>query len=135
MQEIKLSSTRKTEIVDITAKIEAIVADSGVKEGICLIYAPHATAAILLMEADGAVEKDVLNSLSNLVPKDATYAHLHGSDPGHGSAHVLSAVLGSSKAVPVVGGRPHLGTWQSICFCELDGPRTGRSVVVQVVGT
>ncbi|MBI3036834.1 YjbQ family protein [Candidatus Woesearchaeota archaeon] len=85
MKEIRLSTTRKDEIIDITAKVEAIVADFGVKGGICLVYAPHATAAILILEADGAVEKDanrdapdcafrssrncVLNSLFNLVPK------------------------------------------------------------------
>lgn len=135
MKEIRLSTTRKSEIIDITAKVEEVVANSGVKEGICLIFAPHATAAILLMEADGAVEKDVLNSLSDIVPKDAEYAHHHGSDSGHGAAHVKSAILGPSKAVPVIGGKLQLGIWQSIAFCELDGPRSDRKVLVQVVGT
>lgn len=134
MKEISLSTTKKDEIIDITAKVEEVVANSGVKECICLIFAPHATAAILLMEADGAVEKDILNSLSNIVPKDAKYAHRYGPDPDHGAAHVKSAILGPSKAVPVVKGRLQLGTWQSIAFCELDGPRSDRKVIAQVVG-
>ena len=134
MHEIRLSSTRNTEIINITDKVAAAVANSGVKDGICLVFAPHTTAAILVMEADGLVEKDVLNSLSNLVPKTAKYVHSHSSDSGHGAAHVLSAVLSPSKAVPVVGGKLHLGTWQSIVFCELDGPRSDRRVIVQVVG-
>ncbi|MBI2580892.1 YjbQ family protein [Candidatus Woesearchaeota archaeon] len=134
MKEIRLSTTGTDEIIDITAKIEGVVASSGVKEGICLVYAPHATAAILIMEADGAVESDILNSLSNLVPKSADYRHRHGPDAGHGAAHVLSAILGPSKAIPVVGGKLQMGTWQSITFCELDGPRSDRRVVVQVFG-
>ena len=134
MREISLSTSKNTEIVDITTKVEEVVANSGVKEGICLIFAPHATAAILVLEADGAVEHDVLNSLSSIVPKDAKYAHRHGPDPNHGAAHVKSAILSPSKAVPVVVGKLQLGTWQSICFCELDGPRSDRKVLVQVVG-
>lgn len=69
MKEISLSTARNNEVIGITAKVEEAVADSGVKEGICLIFAPHATAAILILEADGAVEKDVLHSLFSLVPK------------------------------------------------------------------
>ena len=69
MKEIRLSSTRNTEIINVTGGIAAAVANSGVKEGICVVYTPNTTAAILKMEADGAVEKDVLRSLLHLVPK------------------------------------------------------------------
>ncbi len=133
MEEIRISTTERNEILDITPKVAEAVISSGIKEGICLVYAPHATAAILIMEADGAVENDVLRSLSAIVPNSAKYEHSHGP-AGHGASHVKSAVLGPSKAIPVSEGRLQLGTWQSIVFCELEGPRSDRKVLVQVVG-
>jgi secondary thiamine-phosphate synthase enzyme len=133
METIALSTSARNQVIDLTDKIEKIVADSGVKEGICLVYAPHATAAIMVLELDGAVENDVLRSLSSLVPNSGEYEHSHGPK-GHGSSHVKSALLGSSRSVPVSGSKLQLGTWQSIAFCELDGPRDGRKVFVQVVG-
>jgi secondary thiamine-phosphate synthase enzyme len=131
MAEFGVSTSRKNEIIDITDRVSSIVHESGIKEGICLVYAPHATAAILVLETDGLVEKDVLDSLSNMVPNNSVYAHSPGS--GHGSAHVKSALFGCSKAVPVSKGVLNLGTWQSIALCELDGPRA-RKVIVEVVG-
>lgn len=131
MGEFGVSTSKKKEVIDITDRVDAFVQSSGVKEGICLVYAPHATAAILVFEMDGLVEKDVLDSLSNLVPNNSDYAHSPGS--GHGSSHVKSALFGCSKAVPVSKGALKLGVWQHICFCELDGPRA-RKVIVEVVG-
>jgi secondary thiamine-phosphate synthase enzyme len=133
MHEIRISTAKKNEIIDITDKVTEIVAKSGVKDGICLVYAPHATAAILLMEADGAVEKDVLNSLSHMVPNNRDYAHQHG-EQGHGASHVKSALFSPSEAIPVRNSRLQLGTWQNIAFFELDGPRSDRRVLIQVVG-
>jgi secondary thiamine-phosphate synthase enzyme len=132
MKEISLSTSKRYEIIDITNKVEKAITDSKVKEGICVVYAPHSTAAILVMETDAAVEKDVLHSLSNLVPKEADYNHNHGPQ-GHGAAHVESALFGPSKAIPIENGKLQLGTWQSITFCELDGPRSDRKVLIQVV--
>ena len=100
-----------------------------------LFYTRFSHHINIMKEAVGVLEKAVLPTLSNLVPKTAKYVHSHSSDGGHGAAHVLSAVLSPSKAVPVVGGKLHLGTWQSIVFVELDGPRSDRKVYIQVVGT
>lgn len=150
MKELHIPPTENNGIVDITDGVASAVAASGVKEGICVVFAPHATAAILVLELDGMVEKDVLGSLSTIVPKNGKYAHNHGT-PGHGASHVKAALLGPSKSIPVKGGRLQLGTWQSIAqvasatahsraggstcaFCELDGPRSDRKVLVQVVG-
>ncbi|MBN2454845.1 YjbQ family protein [Candidatus Woesearchaeota archaeon] len=133
MEEISISTGARREIIDITSEVEAIVAKSGVKEGICVVYAPHATAAILIMEADGLVEKDVLSSLSNLVPNDDRYEHSHGSE-GHGASHVKSSLFSPSESIPVSKGKLRLGTWQSIAFCELDGPRSDRKALIQVIG-
>lgn len=135
MHEIKVSSTRNTEIIGITDEVAAAVAKSAVNEGICLVFVPHTTASVIIIEADGAVEQDILNSLSNIVPKNTKYVHQYGSEPAHGAAHVKSAILGSSQAIPVKDGKLQLGTWQSICFCEFDGPRSDRKVYIEVVGT
>ena len=134
MKEIRLSSTEKTEAINITGEVAAAVAASGVKEGICVVSAAHTTAAVVVLEADGLVEKDLLRSLSAIVPNSASYAHMHGPDPAHGAAHVKSAILGPTKTIAVSGGKLVLGTWQSIAFVELDGPRSDRKVLVQVVG-
>lgn len=134
MNQIRLSSTAKAEIMNITDKVAAIVASSGIKEGVCVISAAHTTAAVVLLEADGLVEKDLLRSLSSIVPNSASYEHQHGPDSGHGAAHVKSAILGPSKVLPVSSGKLALGAWQSIAFAELDGPRSDRVVFIQVVG-
>ena len=134
MHEIIISSTEKNEIIDITAKVEELVSATNVKEGICLVYAPHATATVMVMEADGAVEQDVLSSLSGIVPKNREYVHQHGSEPSHGAAHVKSSLFSPSQSIPISSGKLQLGTWQSIVFCEFDGPRAKRRVLVQVVG-
>jgi secondary thiamine-phosphate synthase enzyme len=132
MGEFVISTSERTELVNITHRVEGLVAASKVKEGICLVYAPHATAAIMVLEMDGTVEKDVLRSLLNIVPNNSEYKHCHGPT-GHGAAHVKSALFGPSKVIPVHEGRLQLGTWHSIAFCEFDGPRSNRKVVVKVV--
>lgn len=140
MEEISIHTTRKNEIIDITAKVEGVVSASHIKEGICLVYAPHSTAAVLVMELDGKVENDVLRSLLHIVPNAAEYEHSHGPEFGvsggasHGASHVKSALFGPSQSIPIAKGKLALGTWQSIAFCELDGPREDRRVFVQVVG-
>ena len=133
METIHISSTAAKQVIDITGKVSAAVFSSGVKNGMCLVFAQHTTASVLLIEIDGRGEEDILSSLSNLVPKNAKYEHDH-STPEHGAAHVKAAILGSSKVIPVQDGKLQLGTWQSIVFCELDGPRKERKVIVQVVG-
>ncbi len=132
MQEFHIPSTEKEQIMDITETVEAIVGKSGIKEGFCLVYVPHTTASIIVLEADGAVEKDILNSLSAIVPKNKQYNH-DPSAPGHGASHVKSAFLGPSRLFPVSEGCLKLGTWQHIAICEFDGPRE-RHVIVELVG-
>ena len=132
MPEFTISTAKSEEVIDMTERVESIVRKSGVKEGLCLVYVPHTTACVLITEADGAVEQDVLNSLSSIVPKSSKYRHEHGA-PGHGASHVKAALLGPSKAIPVSEGSLKLGTWQRIVFFELDGPRE-RRIIVELVG-
>jgi len=109
--------------------VEKIVKESKVKEGICWLFVPHTTAGITINEgADPSVRRDILSQLSKMVPFRGDYEHLEGNSP----AHIKSSLVGSSKAVFIQEGRLVLGTWQSLYFCEFDGPRH-RQVMVKIM--
>ncbi len=115
--------------VDITAQIEKLVEQIGIREGVCQIYVPHTTAGVTINEnADPTVRSDILHQLEKMVPWNGAYDH----DEGNAAAHIKASLLGSSQTVFVNGGRLKLGTWQGIFFAEFDGPRT-RQVWVKVV--
>lgn len=122
------SSTRE-EFIDITDEVERAVKTEGVKRGVCYLYVPHTTAGITINEgADPAVKKDVLNVLKKIAPQSAGYLHLEGN----ADSHVKATLVGSSVVILVEEGRLLLGQWQSIFFCEFDGPRT-RKVYLKIV--
>ena len=119
----------RTEMKDITAEIRRVIASSGVREGLCVVYVPHTTAAVTINEsADPSVQRDVLMVLNQMVPWQADYRHLEGNSP----AHVKCSLIGASETLVVENGEPLLGTWQGIFFCEFDGPRT-RKVHVRLM--
>ena len=128
--EISLKTTGRTQFVDITRQVEAVVAQTGVKSGICVIYAPHTTAGITINEnADPTVKKDIKTMLDKLIPwREAFYEHAEGNS----AAHIKSSIVGCSQTVIIQDGRLLLGTWQGIYFCEFDGPRT-RKVYVKII--
>ena len=129
MTEITFQTAKTQEMIDITDWVQDVVKQSGVGEGICLVYVPHATAAIVINEnADPNVCKDILDALGRVIP-DGTW--LHDRVDNNAAAHIKATILGPSEAVPVRGGHVRLGTWQSIMFVELDGPRE-RTVEVEV---
>lgn len=130
--EFTISTHRNEELIDITTKIEEIVNNSKIKDGIIYIFVPHATAGIILNEsADPNIKIDFLNALEKAVPKRANY--LHDRIDRNASAHIRSAIVGSSITIPLKNGRMILGTWQSIMFCEFDGPRGTRKIIVQII--
>ncbi|MGQ9664352.1 MAG: secondary thiamine-phosphate synthase enzyme YjbQ [bacterium] len=130
--EFTISTRRNEELIDITAKIEEIVNNSRIKDGIVHIFIPHATAGIILNEsADPNIKTDFLNALEKAVPKRANYLHDHIDR--NASAHIRSAIVGSSITIPLKNGGMILGTWQSIMFCEFDGPRRTRKIIVQII--
>jgi secondary thiamine-phosphate synthase enzyme len=130
MKTIEIRTRGREEIVDMTADVGRLVAASGVMDGLCAVFVPHTTAAVTINEnADPDVKADILMALRRAVPDSLRYEHAEGNSP----AHVKSSLVGPSVAVIVAGGRLQLGTWQGICFCEFDGPRT-RRVWVQVLG-
>lgn len=116
-------------MLDVTGRVSRVVEESGVRDGVCLVYVPHTTAAVTVNEnADPSVAEDILARLEKLVPRDAGYRHREGNS----DAHIKAVMTGFSQAVPVREGRLALGTWQGVFFCEFDGPRT-RTVLVQVM--
>jgi secondary thiamine-phosphate synthase enzyme len=114
--------------VDVTDLVARAIKQSGVKDGIAVVFVPHTTAGVTINEnADPSVREDIINHLERAVPQNADYEHSEGNSP----AHVKASMMGSSATVIVSDGRPVLGTWQGIYLCEFDGPRT-RSVFVEV---
>lgn len=128
MREIKIRSSGREQMLDITNDVAVGVRDSGVTSGWALVYCAHTTAGLTINEnADPDVTRDVLEGLVRLAPRDAGWRHREGNS----DAHIKSSLVGSSVTVPIQGGRLALGTWQSIYFCEFDGPRS-RTVTVTV---
>ncbi|MCL6638526.1 MAG: secondary thiamine-phosphate synthase enzyme YjbQ [Firmicutes bacterium] len=125
---LEVATRERTQFVDITPEVSRLVAESGVKEGVCHLYVPHTTAAVTINEnADPAVAADILTQLNKVIPFQDAYRHSEGNS----AAHIKSSLVGANLAVPVSGGRLLLGTWQGIYFCEFDGPRR-RKVLVKV---
>jgi len=131
MQIFEVRTSTQTEFIDITRSVQEAVKKTGVKDGICIIFIPHTTAAVTINEnADPSVIHDILMELNKIVPFKDPYHHMEGNSP----AHIKTSLVGCSEIVFVESGRLVLGTWQGIFFCEFDGPRN-RKVHVKVVGT
>ncbi|MBM4311755.1 MAG: YjbQ family protein [Deltaproteobacteria bacterium] len=131
MHTLSVKTKNQTEMIDITRDVSAVVASSGIRDGVCTVFIPHTTAGVTINEnADPDVQRDILMEINKIVPRQDGYRHAEGNS----AAHLKSSLFGSSATVIVAGGRLCLGTWQSIFFCEFDGPRT-REVWVQVSGT
>ena len=131
-QTFTLATSAKAEVVDITREVSAAVGESGVESGLCTVYTPHATAAITVNENDDPnIGTDFLRALSKMVPEHDGWLHDRVDD--NAAAHIKSAIVGPSETIPVQGGTLALGTWQNVFFCEFDGPRRSRRVIVTVV--
>ncbi|MCL5124058.1 MAG: secondary thiamine-phosphate synthase enzyme YjbQ [Deltaproteobacteria bacterium] len=129
MHTINLNTSSRIEFLNITAEIRRIIIESGLKEGIAIAYVPHTTAGITINEAaDPDVVSDINRKLSQLVPVEATYQHSEGNS----DAHIKASLMGSSTQIIVIQGKPILGQWQGIFFCEFDGPRR-RKVFVKTI--
>jgi len=126
---IKISTRGRSEMVDITALVKKELDNSGKADGMCLVYIPHTTAGVTINEgADPDVKSDILAALSEMVPATGNYRHAEGNS----DSHIKAALVGSSVVIPVQNAKLLLGTWQSIFFCEFDGPRS-RSALIQFI--
>lgn len=128
MQSFRVNTTAHAQFVNIDKDVQRIVAGSGVMDGVCHVFVPHTTAGVTINEnADPDVMADVGAILERLIPWRANYAHTEGNS----AAHAKASLMGSSQTVLIKDGRLALGTWQSLYFCEFDGPRS-REVWVHV---
>ncbi len=133
-EEIRVNTTEREILIDITNKINSIVRKYNVKEGVCRVFIPHTTAGVTINEnADPSVIKDISNYLSRLIPKGGGlgYSYKHGE--GNSDAHLKCSLTGHSVDILIHNKRLMLGTWQGIMFVEYDGPRN-RRVYVQIQG-
>ncbi|HEY4869257.1 MAG TPA: secondary thiamine-phosphate synthase enzyme YjbQ [Candidatus Dormibacteraeota bacterium] len=122
--------TSRTRIADITDAVEDFVRDAG--DGLLNVFTPHATAGLALMETGSGSERDLLETLERLLPRDDRYSHRHGS-PGHGADHLLPVLVSPSLTIPVANGRMQLGTWQRIVLVDLNVDNPRRTVRLSFV--
>ena len=129
-EELRVKTSKREVLLDITGDVKRVVKNSGIKEGVCRVFVPHTTAAITINEnADPAVMKDIVMYLKKLIPQDSGFFHMEGNS----DAHIKTTLTGPSLDVLIHDGKLMLGTWQGIMLAEYDGPRN-RSVYVQVEG-
>jgi len=131
-KEFGISSTKRTEVIDITGRVEKIVEKSGVKDGICQIFLTHATAGLILQEAESGLIRDIEKMIQKQFPKGAGYEHDRIDD--NADSHLASGFIGQSRIIPIKDGEMMRGTWQSILVLELDGPRNHRRVFITIIG-
>jgi len=126
LQEIRISTTIHTQLLDVTDKIQQLITQSGIKDGLVLLFVPHTTAAVTINEnADPDVGYDLVNGLNKLIPLKNQYRHTEGNS----AAHIKSSLIGTSEQAIIRNGKLLLGTWQGLYFCEFDGPRSRKLFV------
>jgi len=128
MQKLVIKTRKKREIIDITAKVEATLGNGEAGTGICNLLVLHTTAALTTADLDPGTDLDMLDAFEHMIPK-LRYRHPH--DPAHVPDHILSALVGTSIALPFEKNNLLLGTWQRVVLEELDGPRE-REIVLTI---
>lgn len=124
---LEISTGAREAVVDLTADIDGFLRRIDAADGLLHVWVPHATAGVAVIETGAGSDADLLTALRDLLPADGRWQHRHGS-PGHGRDHVLPAFVAPSASVPVLGGRPALGTWQSVCLVDTNTDNPVRSV-------
>ncbi|GBC69191.1 hypothetical protein HRbin01_00885 [archaeon HR01] len=130
---LSISTKNRVELVDITEKVRRAVASSGVSNGIVNVYSLHTTLGLYLNENEPNLRMDVLEFLDRLAPQGRGYHHDTVDANANTFSHLRAILLSNSLSLPVAGGAPVLGTWQSVFAAEFDGPRS-RRVIIQVMG-
>lgn len=130
-QTITISTNCREGLFDITVEVERVLTNSKVKSGLINVYAQGATSAIMIQENwDDSVQTDVVNLLRKLIPEGVW---LHDRQDGNGDSHLKAGIIGPSETIPIIEGKLGLSTWQNIFFCEFDGPRSSRKIVVSLI--
>lgn len=120
MEKITVQTKKHKEVVDITDEINNLLAKHKVKDGVCVLFLTHTTAALTTADLDPGTDLDHLDAFEEIVPK-LNYRHPH--DPSHTGDHILSALIGTSLTIPIENGELTLGTWQRVILVEFSGPR------------
>ena len=126
-RELSIDTGRRAAVVDLTEACATFLADVGAEDGLLTVFVPHATAGVVVMELGAGSERDLLDALDALLPRDDRWSHRHGS-PGHGADHVLPLLVSPSLTIPVAGGRMALGTWQSVALLDPNRDNARRTV-------
>jgi secondary thiamine-phosphate synthase enzyme len=128
---ITIRTDQRNSLYDITAEVNNAVKESGIRNGLVSIYARGSTAAIMIQENwDQSVQNDVVTLLNRIVPSGVWE---HDRQDNNGDSHLKAGLVGASETLPVIEGKPGLSTWQNIFFCEFDGPRESREIVLTII--
>ncbi|HRZ28698.1 MAG TPA: secondary thiamine-phosphate synthase enzyme YjbQ [Spirochaetota bacterium] len=130
---IQVSSKGRRDVIDITAKVQQVIADKGVSDGIVVVFVPGSTAALTTIEFEPGLVKDIDALLERLIPYKEDYRHHQTWHDDNGAAHLQAALMGPSITVPVVNGKLTLGTWQQIVLVDCDTRPRDRTLVVQMI--
>jgi len=128
-KEFAVKTRNKFDSIDVTDLVAEAV--QGIKEGVAHVIVKHTTCAVIINEAESGLMKDYLNWAKKLVPPEGEFEHNLIDNNGH--AHIISAIIGNSRIVPITEGKLNLGTWQRVILLEFDGPRT-RTLLVKSMG-
>ncbi len=130
-QIIQILTNKHNGLYDITSRVEEVVQQSNVRNGIVNIYAQGATAAIMIQENwDDSVQNDVITLFNRLIPSGVWE---HDAQDNNGDSHLKAGIVGPSETIPIIDGKMGLSTWQNIFFCEFDGPRTQRNIAITIL--
>lgn len=131
LEVLEIESTKRNDLIDITAEVSAAVSRARIESGLCCLYVPHATAGVTINEnADPTVRLDIIKKLDSMVPRDENYTHTEGNS----DSHIKSSIMGTTLTIIIKDGSLVLGTWQGIYFCEFDGPRSRKIYVKTIEG-
>jgi secondary thiamine-phosphate synthase enzyme len=131
LEVLEFDTSKRNDLIDITAEVSAAVARSRIESGICCLYVPHATSGVTINEnADPSVKLDIIKKLETMVPRSENYTHTEGNS----DSHVKSSIIGTTLTIIIEDGSLVLGTWQGIFFCEFDGPRSRKIYVKTIEG-
>jgi len=128
---MELKTIERVQIVDITREVDAAIAESGIRRGLVNIYSKHSTSALFINENESGLLEDYLNLIEKLVPTGDNYRH--DRIDNNADSHLRSFILGNNETVPIKSGSMDLGTWQSVFFLDMDGPRN-RKINITIMG-
>jgi secondary thiamine-phosphate synthase enzyme len=131
-KDVSIDTRSRKELVDITSKVEEAVRESGVVDGTCLVYSVHTTSAVIVNENEEGLLQDIVRKVTTDFRQQDGWLHDRVDD--NADAHLAGVALGPAVTLPVRGRSLGLGRWQSVFFFELDGPRSGRKIILEVMG-